>query len=71
MVSKVVDPIVEKIFASVENRAALARHLGAHPQALYLWRRVPPKFVIGVEKYLKKSITRHEMRPDIYPLDES
>lgn len=72
MISKLDDPIVARVFEAAGNRAALARHLGIrHRSALDLWRRIPPKYVIGVERYLDKKITRHEMRPDIYPLENS
>ena len=68
MTSKLDDPIVSRVFRMAGNKAALARHLGIkHRSALDLWRRIPPKYVIGVEQFLNKKITRQQMRPDIYP----
>lgn len=44
---------------------ALAKILGIAPQAISQWDRVPAERVLAVEKATK--VTRHELRPDIYP----
>jgi DNA-binding transcriptional regulator YdaS (Cro superfamily) len=44
--------------------AALAGKLGLTRQALYQWKRVPPEWVLKVEKLTGAS--RHDLRPDIY-----
>ena len=64
---KNVDRIIPRVFKLAGSKADLARHLGLHRQALDNWERIPSKHVIGVEEFLQKKITRHEMRPDIYP----
>lgn len=69
MKSKKVDRVVLRVLGLVRVKADLARHLGLHRQALASWDRIPAKHVIGVEEFLDKKITRHEMRPDIYPDD--
>lgn len=50
--------------------AALARALRKiTSQAISQWRRVPAERVLEVER--ATSVSRHELRPDIYPLDEA
>lgn len=36
-------------------------------QAIEQWQEVPPKRVIAVEKVSQGKVTRHQLRPDIYP----
>lgn len=45
--------------------AKLAKALGLTRQAVYQWQLVPPQHVIEVEKLT--GVSRHELRPDIYP----
>ena len=70
MKSVSVDRIVARVIEAAGSKAALAKHLGLHRQALGYWRRIPAHHVIHVEQFLNKKVTRHQMRPDIYP-DES
>lgn len=51
------------------NRSALADELGITNSAVWQWRRVPAERVIDVEKFT--GIPRHELRPDLYPIEES
>lgn len=36
-------------------------------QAVHKWKRVPANRVLGVERV--SGVSRHELRPDIYPLE--
>jgi DNA-binding transcriptional regulator YdaS (Cro superfamily) len=51
------------------RRAQLARDLGITASALWQWQTVPAERVIQVEKFT--GIPRHELRPDLYPVEES
>lgn len=48
----------------------LAERLGVTPQAVYKWRKtgIPAERVLDVER--ESGVSRHELRPDIYPQDE-
>lgn len=37
---------------------------------LYRNKKIPAKHVILVEKSLKGAITRYELRPDLYPIED-
>ena len=54
------------------GQTALARAVDAKQVNIWSWlnrsKRTPPEYVIPVEK--ATGIPRHELRPDIYPLDE-
>ncbi len=67
MSSLSVDRVVARVIEAAGGKSALAKHLGLHRQALDYWRRVPAHHVIQVEQFIQKKITRHEIRPDIYP----
>lgn len=43
---------------------ALGRAIDLTPQAVSLWKEVPAKHVLAVERIT--GISRHELRPDIY-----
>lgn len=45
--------------------AALARGLKLRRQAVYQWDKVPSHHVLSVERLTK--VSRHELRPDLYP----
>jgi DNA-binding transcriptional regulator YdaS (Cro superfamily) len=49
----------------------LAAALGIKSQAVSQWRRVPGERVIAVERATGGAVTRHELRPDLYPADEA
>jgi len=52
-------------------RAALGRHLGC--SEIYIRsmangnRQIPAELVLSIERYTKGVVSRHDMRPDIYP----
>ena len=47
----------------------LADGLGVTRQALYQWSRVPAERVIEIERLT--GVARHDLRPDLYPLDQT
>jgi DNA-binding transcriptional regulator YdaS (Cro superfamily) len=64
------DSAIERAIDAAGGLSALSRKLGdISPQAIFKWRRggVPSKRVIAVERVT--GITRHELRPDLYPIE--
>jgi DNA-binding transcriptional regulator YdaS (Cro superfamily) len=59
--------VVEKAAEMAGGAAALARRLGRTRQALYQWKRVPPQHVLAIERATKGRVSRHDLRPDLYP----
>jgi len=53
------------------SQSELARLVGISSTAVWKWvqssKRVPPEFVLAVEE--ATGISRHDLRPDIYPAD--
>lgn len=53
------------------SQSALAREVGVSHTAIWKWvqssKRVPSEFVLRVEEIT--GVSRHYLRPDIYPLD--
>ena len=49
----------------------LAAALKCTRQALYQWPKVPAERVLQIEKATEGKTTRSEMRPDLYPPEES
>ena len=50
-------------------QAELAAKVGVSPMALSNWKRrgVPPERVLDIERATGGQVSRHELRPDIYP----
>ena len=46
---------------------ALGRAIGTSHQNISGWRRIPAERVLDIEK--ATGISRHELRPDIYPVE--
>ena len=75
-----VDPraaALARAVALVGGPAALARRLSISSQAVSQWRRVPAERVLDVERAtadpetLEPRVSRHELRPDIYPTERA
>ena len=49
----------------IRPASSLARDMGITPQALGQWTRVPAERVLDFEFHT--GISRHDLRPDIYP----
>jgi hypothetical protein len=55
------------------GQSALARAIGTSQQNVHNWlykRRIPAEYVLKIEEAVNGVITRHALRPDIYPLEE-
>lgn len=51
----------------VGGLTALAKVLDLSPQAIFQWKRAPAKWVIKIEEATDGAVSRHILRPDIYP----
>ena len=59
---------IEKAIQIVGSQQKLADELGVRKQAVTKWRkRVPAERVLGIEDATGGEVTRHELRPDLYP----
>ena len=66
---------LQKAIEIVGGQTALARHLGLKQPHVWNWlnvaKRIPAEFVIEIEKATDGRVSRHELRPDIYPKDQT
>ena len=63
---------IEKACKAAGSQSALARLLDLSPQAVQHWcatGRVPAERVIEVER--ASGVSRHELRPDLYPIENA
>lgn len=61
-------PTVTRAAEYVGGPTRLAEILGINRAALYNWnKRIPAERVLAIEAATNGRVTRHEMRPDIYP----
>lgn len=61
---------VKKAVIAVGGQGALARAIGVTTQAVHQWVKkgcVPAQRVLAVEAAVGGKVTRHELRPDLYP----
>jgi DNA-binding transcriptional regulator YdaS (Cro superfamily) len=61
------DNIIKRAIKEAGGITALAKGLGITHNAIYSWHRVPAERVLDVE--CVTGISRHDIRPDIYPRD--
>lgn len=58
----------------LKSQVAVARAVGVTPQAvsdvLRRNKRVPAEWCLALEGATQGAITRHELRPDLYPAEE-
>lgn len=65
---------IEKAALIVGSQLALAEALNVSPQAVQQWvatGQAPPRRVIAIEQATNGEVSRHELRPDIYPEDHA
>lgn len=60
---------IARAVAAVGSVKALAEKLGVKPQAISQWRQAPAERVLAIEA--ASGVSRHELRPDIYPAPSS
>lgn len=64
---------LERAIAIAGGQSALARAMGLRQCHVWSWlkrnKRVPASQVIKLEKAVNGIVTRHDLRPDLYPLD--
>lgn len=63
---------IEKAIQIVGGESALARAVGTSQSNVWYWakrakRGVPGEYVLAIEDATGGRVTRHELRPDIYP----
>lgn len=63
---------IEKAVEAAGGQQALAAAVGVKYQAVQKWlraERVPAERVLSIEE--ATGVSRHDLRPDIYPLDKA
>ena len=60
---------IERAVALIGSQAKLASALGVSGMAVSQWRRrgIPAERVLAIERATGYRVSRHELRPDIYP----
>ena len=62
---------LERAVTQVGSQAALAKAIGVTPQHVWNWinrdKRVPAEKVIAIEEATSGEVSRHDLRPDLYP----
>src|SRR6187402_2139529 len=61
------DEALERAITEAGGVAALARAINVTSQAISQWERVPAERTIAVEQATGGKVTRHQLRPDLYP----
>ena len=65
------DSALERAITEAGGTAALARQINVTSQAISQWDRVPAERALAVEQATGGKVSRHELRPDLYPSGES
>ena len=63
---------LEKAVKIAGGQSQLAKKCGVRQQTIFCWLKsgnVPAKRVIQIETIVNRIVTRHELRPDIYPYE--
>lgn len=64
---------LEKAIDTTGSQAALAKAIGVKPQHVWNWlhrdKQVPAEQVLPIEAATDGKVTRHELRPDLYPTE--
>jgi DNA-binding transcriptional regulator YdaS (Cro superfamily) len=66
---------LERAIDEMGSQAALAKALGVKPQHVWNWLnrddKVPAEQVLPIETATAGKVTRHELRPDLYPQEQA
>ncbi len=68
------DTPIQRAAQIAGSQSALARLIGRTPQAVQKWcngAKVPGELVIPVEQAVDGKVSRHELRPDLYPTEQA
>lgn len=65
------EPALEHAIKAAGGPAELARALKITVQAIYDWKRCPPRRVIEVERATGGVVTRYRLRPELYPTEKA
>jgi DNA-binding transcriptional regulator YdaS (Cro superfamily) len=69
-------PSLQKAVEIVGGQVELAKCLGITQQRIWNWlyrnkcQRIPAEYVLPIERATQDRVTRYELRPDLYPLEE-
>ena len=60
---------LDRAIAQFGTQTNLAKHIGVTTMAVSLWRKrgVPAQRVLAIEAATGHQVSRHELRPDLYP----
>jgi len=65
------NPALERAIDLLGSQAALAKALKTKPQNVWNWinrdEKVPAEQVLPIEAATGGKVTRHQLRPDLYP----
>jgi len=65
---------LQKAIKYVGSQKALAKAIGSKQQTVNWWlhksRKVPPEYVLSIERVVNGAVTRYDLRPDIYPREK-
>lgn len=65
---------IERAANAAGGQSALARLLEITPQAVQRWcatGTVPSERVLDIERAINGQVSRHELRPDLYPIEQA
>jgi len=66
--------IIEKTISLFGSQRAFGEAIGVRQQHVCYWlhksKKIPPEYVLAIERATNGEVTRHELRPDIYPPEE-
>ncbi|HFD80462.1 MAG TPA: helix-turn-helix domain-containing protein [Gammaproteobacteria bacterium] len=64
---------LENVVSLIGSQAKLAQVIGVTPMAVSAWKRrgqVPASRVFAIEKATNFKVSRHDLRPDLYPRED-
>ena len=64
---------LERAVATIGGLSKLASRIGVRPQVIVNWRSrgIPAARVLDIERATEGKVTRHELRPDLYPVAQA
>jgi DNA-binding transcriptional regulator YdaS (Cro superfamily) len=67
--------LIKKAVDICGSQVALAKAVGKTQKHVWNWmnrdKRVPAEYVLDIEKATNGQVSRHELRPDIYPPEDN